>query len=280
MKTLLAVIEMSADYLQKRGVVNARRQAEELVADLFSLKRIELYMQFDRPLNDEELAECRGRLRRRGLREPLQYIHGFVEFFECQIEVNRNALIPRQETELFVEKVAERFSSRGAMVLWDVCCGSGCIGIALKRHFPDWTVTLADLSPQALALAKRNAQRNGAAVRLLEGDLLTPFADERADLICCNPPYVSQKEYCQLEPEVRDFEPRQALVAGETGLEFYERLRRSVVSHLARPGWAAFEIGAGQGAALESLFKEIAGAKITIEKDLAGEERFFFLEIE
>jgi len=135
-----------------------------------------------------------------------------------------------------------------------LCCGSGCIAIALKKTFPDLTVYASDLSKEALTLAARNAAANGVQIQMLEGDLLAPFAGQKAHYVVSNPPYVSEEEYSQLDREVKDFEPKLALLAGTTGLEIYERLARELPAHLFPHAQVWFEIGYRQGEACRRSF--------------------------
>lgn len=282
MKTLLDVVALSAQYLKAKGIANPRRQAEELIADAFHLSRLQLYTDFDRPLNEEELELCRQRLSRRALGEPLAYIHGEVEFYQCRFKVNPSVLIPRQETEILTDKIVceMRQDNLEGKILWDVCCGSGCIGIAIGKKFPQLQVVLSDLSFEAIAVAKENAAINGVSALFSQGDLLSPFEGKKADYIICNPPYVSEQEYQTLEREVRDHEPHCALVSGSTGLEFYMRLAHSLPDFLSPCGKAWMEMGAGQGNAILSLFNQPCWKQKRVESDWAGHDRFFFLENE
>jgi release factor glutamine methyltransferase len=282
MKTILEIITLSADYLQKKGIPNFRRQAEDLVADALDMKRLDLYLRFDQPLNDEEMDRCRQFLQRRTLREPQQYIKGSVDFFDCTINVNPHVLIPRQETEILVDTIAKSMKDNEleGKSLLDLCCGSGCIGISLKKRFPQLHVILSDLSADALAVAKENAKNNEVEIEFLQGDLLAPLANKKVDFIVCNPPYLTVKEFVESEPEVQLYEPRQALVGGESGLEFYERLAKELKNHLSVGAKVWLELGSTQGEAIKTIFESGNWKKSTVEKDWAGHDRFFFLEIE
>ena len=282
MKTILEVLTLSKNYLEQRGIQNPRRQAEELLSDALGIKRMDLYLEFERPLTESELNICRQRLARRGKGEPLQYIHGEVLFFDCVIKVDPHVLIPRQETEILVDKIALELADQTleGKTLWDLCCGSGCIGIALKKRFPTLNVRLSDISAEALQLAKQNAQLNQVDVEIRKGDLLQPFKGEKAHFVVCNPPYVSEVDYAALEAEVRDHEPRMALVAGPKGTEFYQRLAHELPDYLYPSGKIWLEIGHGQGESVKNLFNASHWRHHRIEEDWAGLERFFSLEIE
>ncbi len=272
MITLLEIVTRSAAYLAQKGIEPARREAEEVIADALGIKRIDLYLQFDRPLTDQELGPLRSAIQRRGQHEPTAYIAGQLSFAGIDLKVNRNVLIPRPETEILVEKIAESLlrESLQGKVLWDLCCGSGCIGLSLKKRFPELTVILSDIDPSALQTARTNASVD---VSYLEGDLFLPFSGQQCDYLVCNPPYVSEKEFTQLAPEVRDWEPKKALVSGPTGLEFYARIAESLAKHLRPQGQAWLEIGTGQGNAVKALFEQ-KGFSCSVSQDWAGHDRF------
>lgn len=283
MKTMLEILNLSIEFLRKKGVENPRRQAAELISDCIGIAPVELYMQFDRPLNSGELDSCRAALQRRGSGEPLQYIRGEVEFFGARFLVNRNVLIPRQETEILVDMIAEEIAAackEKPVVLWDVCCGSGCIGISLKKRLPSVEVILSDISSAALDVARKNAALNDVDVTFLEGDLFLPFSGMKADYIVCNPPYVSDAEYANLEIEVRGFEPKIALVAANEGLSFYKRISNQIHSLLNPHGRVWLEIGAAQGKAVMDIFQHVPAKCMQLKADWSSKDRFFFLEIE
>lgn len=282
MKTVLEVLKRSTTYLEQHGVENARRQAEDIISDALGIKRLNLYLEHDRPLNEAELTECRNRLQRRGRGEPAQYIHGQVEFCNCTILVTPAVLIPRQETEILVEQIIQELSGQDltGKTLWDVCCGSGYIGIALKKRFPALKVVLSDLSPEALEVARKNAALNSVEVTCLQGDLLKPFKGSQAHYLTCNPPYVAEGEFESLDASVKNFEPRMALIGGKTGLEFYERLATELPGLLFPGAKVWFEIGTGQGEAIQKLFNRSPWKYCAVKQDWAGHDRFFFLENE
>ena len=282
MKTILEIISLSTDYLKKHQIPHARRQAEELVCDALGMQRLQLYLEFDRPLTNPELVLCRSYLERRGKGEPLPYIHGTVEFLDCRIQVNPSVLIPRQETEILTDKIIQKLSKvdHENKILWDVCCGSGCIGIAIKKKLPDLRVVLSDYSEEALSIAKNNAESNDADVEIVQGDLLTPFQGQHAHFFVCNPPYIAENEFLSLDKEVSQHEPYQALIAGRTGLEFYERLAVHLPGHMLPGGRIWLEMGKGQGEPIKKLFSSFPGSHCWVELDWAGHDRFFFLEME
>jgi release factor glutamine methyltransferase len=273
-KTVVEVLKLSASYLQDRKVEKSRRMAEELLAFILKMKRIDLYLQHDRPVNEIELTQLREMLKRLAKGEPVAYILGEVEFYGCSIRVDKRVLIPRSETEILVDLISKRASG----VVWDVCSGSGCIGIALKKAKPDLEISLSDISSEALALAEENARLNGVEVSLFQGDLFAPFGGKSADLIVCNPPYVSTREYLTLDPSVRDFEPKLALVGENEGLAFYERIQAEIGPFLRPGGQLWLEIGHAQGKAVMKIFSSGGWKKQTLLQDWAGKDRYLSLE--
>jgi release factor glutamine methyltransferase len=282
MKTLLDILKLSKEFLEQRKIANPRRQAEELIADCLELNRMQLYMQYDRPMTEAELVELRSRLARRAKGEPLQYIRGKVEFLNCMLLVSKAVLIPRQETEILADKMIKSLESENLenKTLLDVCCGSGCIGISIKKKFPHLNVVCSDISSEALEIAKKNAELNHVDVEFILGDLLKPFDGRKADFVVCNPPYIAENEYLNLEIEVRDFEPKDALISGVSGLEFYVRLSRELPKAMKSKGKIWFEMGTGQGKAINNLFVGAPWVSCRVEQDWSGHDRFFFLEIE
>lgn len=281
MKSLGEILQLTATFFTKAGLSRPRLSAEELLAFVLGIKRVDLYMQFDRPLVDRELDHYRTLVKRRVKNEPLQYIMGNVDFYHSRLRLTPDVLIPRQETEILVDKICKELRPRKeALVVWDLCTGSGAIAIALKKTFPHFHVAASDLSEKALALAKENSEANGVEISFYQGDLLTPFQNKKADVIICNPPYISEKDYFTLESEVRDFEPRIALLGGVSGLEFYERLAQELPFYLNLGAKIFFEIGKDQGNSLQNLFQTPFWKRVYIEKDWAGHDRFFFLESE
>jgi release factor glutamine methyltransferase len=277
MKTIREVLPLSIEYLKQKGINSARREAQLLLSSIIGISPLELYTQFDKPLIDKEITQFREAIKRRGLGEPWQYIIGSVEFFGCSFQINRSVLIPRQETEILVDKIFKNLPSK-PLVIWDICTGSGCIGISLKKKRADCTIVLSDIEEAALGIAKKNAKTNQVDVDFVLGDLLKPFGGRKADVIICNPPYVSMKEYLLLDPEVRDWEPKEALLGGSTGLEFYQKIAQSLRSHLNPGGMAYFEIGHQMGNQMREIFYDFN--RFELLKDWSSHNRYYKVEIE
>lgn len=275
MKSIQEVIQLSTLYLQERRIDRARRCAEELLCHILNMKRLDLYLQFDCLVEEKDLAALRALLKRVVKGEPLEYLTGRVEVFGCEIHVDPRVFIPRPETEILVDLIKKRIRGN---TLWDLCTGSGYIGIALKKALPHLSVVLSDISSDALILAKENAQRNDAEVELFLGDLLAPFKEKTVEAVVCNPPYISDKEYLEIDPSVRDFEPKDALVGGKKGTEFYERLAVELPPYLSSGGQLFLEIGADQGAAVKEIFNSPLWRQLELIQDWSKKDRFFFLE--
>lgn len=267
MKTVLTLLDLSVEFLRKNGVLDPRQIAQDLLAHTLGWKRLDLYLNYERPLSEREIAPFREKIARAAKKEPVEYIIGEIEFCGLLLKVDKRALIPRKETEIFVEKIAKQIEKG---VLFDVCTGSGCIGIALKKKRPDLEVFIGDLSSAALDLARENAEKNGVDVHLLQGDFLEPFRGKKADIVVCNPPYIRKSDYEKLDPSVRMFEPIEALIGGEKGTEYYERMQREIPGYLKENARLFFEIGYDQEEALLELFPEGK-----IERDFSSHPRFF-----
>jgi len=270
---ILDVINKTTPYFEKAGIESPRLTIELLLAHVLQKKRLNLYIEFEREIDEPTLERLREMVKRRVAGEPLQYITGEAEFCGLKFAVDRRVLIPRPETELLVEVVAGR--SPGKIV--DVGTGSGCIAVALAKKLPDAQITGIDVSPEALEVAAGNIKRIGAEknVRLLRGDLLQALPDSfAADAIVSNPPYIASGELAKLPKEVKDFEPLRALIAGEDGFEVIRRLVTDAKRFLSSPdGFIALEIGAGQRPAVEELFLRAKYEVAQVLKDLQGHER-------
>ena len=282
LKSIGEVLTLSQTFLAERKVEKPRRSAEDLLAAALKMKRLDLYLQYDRLLIEKELETMRAFLQRRSTGEPIEQIIKEVEFYGCRIEISPDVLIPRPETEILVDLAVKKIKQQPieGKVLWDLCTGSGCIGIAIKRACPELTVVLSDICPKALAIARKNADKNQLTVELKSGDLLSPFNGLKADFVICNPPYVSSGDYNTLSPSVRDYEPKIALVGGAKGTEYYKRLEKELPRFLNPKAQVFFEIGAGSGPAIQEIFFRSFWRSFSRMKDWSGHDRFFFLEIE
>ena len=276
MHSIRELIKLSTDYLEKKKITSPRLCSEVLLAFVLKIKRLDLFLDYDQLLQTNEVDQYRSLMQRKGKGEPLGYLLGNAEFLGCHLTLSPSALIPRQETEILVNLALKEISNE-PKALWDLCCGSGAMGLAAKKHHPKLDVTLADISEDSLALAKENALGNHLEVKFKQGDLLFPFIGEKADIIFCNPPYVSEDEYSQLEKEVH-FEPKCAHVAQDEGFEFYKRLAKELPAYLNPDAKVFLEIGHQQSIQVRAIFSKNHWKSIRCEKDWSGKDRFFFLE--
>jgi len=270
--TTLKVLDWTKEFLVSRGVENARLEAEWLLCAATGLDRVGLYLNYEKPLNEQELAAYRVMVARRGRREPLQHILGTQEFCGLEFEVTPDVLIPRHDTETLVNEALTRMPDARSVL--DIGTGSGCIAVTLAHRLPGISVTAVDISADALTVARRNAEKNGVVIEFLQGSLLEPVAGRHFDLIVSNPPYISSNGIMTLEPEVRDFDPRGALDGGEDGLDVYRSLIPDAAALLNSAGWLLVEVGIGQAADVAQMFRVagIYGAPIII-CDQGGIER-------
>jgi release factor glutamine methyltransferase len=286
--TVLGLVLWSAEYLKEKGVEQARLDAEHLLAHALGTSRLQLYLQFDRPLTPAELKAFKPLLLRRSRREPLQYVLGRAAFRQLDLAVDRRVLIPRPETEVLVDAVLEwarahatggaaSSPAAGDLVALDVGTGSGCIALSLLTEGPFRRVVSTDASADALEVARANA----AALGLTErwdgrlGSLYEPLdAAERFDLIVSNPPYVARLDAAGLEPEVRDWEPEAALFGGADGLDVLSALVAGAADRLTTGGLLALEVGLGQANAVADRIRDTAAfEEPRIRRDLTGRPR-------
>jgi release factor glutamine methyltransferase len=247
---------------------NPRRDAEVLLAHVLACDQTALLTHTERPLSQSELTQYESFLTRRLASEPMQYITGSQEFFGLLLEVTPDVLIPRPETEHLVEAMLARVGRQANERIVDVGTGSGAIAVALAHALPQSQVTAVDLSPAALEVARRNAERHGVSerVRFLHSDLLAAIDSADFDAVVSNPPYVADGEV--LERQVSDYEPHSALYAGPTGLEVYERLIPQARQVLKPEGWLLLEVGFGQSPALLGLLSD--WTDVSFQDDLQG----------
>jgi release factor glutamine methyltransferase len=296
--TVLELIDWSRDYLKEKGFENARLETELLLSHALSLKRIELYLAFERQLNEGELARYKALLKRRLAGEPVQYVTGCAAFMFSEFEVTPAVLIPRPETEALMEfalrvigemaaapRVALASSQAGAvgacedeLVVADIGTGSGVIATTVAQKIPDCRVYATDPSRDALEVAARNAERAGVAgqISFLEGKLLDPLREEglegRVCALISNPPYVPTGDIPGLPSDVRDFEPRGALDGGPDGLDVIRGIAQDGAAFLVPGGALILEVGDGQAETVTELLSESLES-VEVHKDYAGRDR-------
>jgi release factor glutamine methyltransferase len=275
-QTVGDALDAAAARLAAAGVPASRLEAELLLGHLLDRDRGWLFAHRREPLDDAVAARYAAGVGRRSRREPLQHVTGVQEFYGLSIEVDGRVLIPRPETEGLVHAVLALDPPRGGRIV-DLGTGSGCIAIALAVARADLAVLALDRSEAALGLARRNAARHGVAdrIRFEAGDLGRPPTAWRrgCDAVVSNPPYVDEAAWAVLAPEVRDHDPREALVAGPTGLEAYQALAGPAFDLLRPGGFLALELGSGQARAVAAILAQAGFAELDVRRDLAGIER-------
>jgi release factor glutamine methyltransferase len=272
--TVRELLGPTREYLESKGVRSPRLDAEYLLAHVLGIKRLELYLDHDRPLEPAQVDRLRELVRRRGRREPLAYVLGSWGFYGLELRCDPRALVPRPETEVLVEHCLSLLAGIDAPSVVDVGTGTGAIALALATRLPDAIVTAIDVSAGALALAAENAAANGLddRVELLEGDLLAPAAGRTFDLVVSNPPYVAAGD--EVDREVAEYEPASlAVYAEDGGRAVLERLATGAVAVLGSGGQLAVELGDGQAPWFADRLADLGYEDVAIIRDLRGVER-------
>lgn len=275
--TVLSMLEWATDYFKKKNIPDPRHSIEWLLAETLDTKRLDLYLKFDRPLSPAELGELRPMVKRRAQHEPLQYIIGFSDFVNARISVNTYVLIPRLETEQLVEIILDRHpaTQEEALTVLDIGTGSGCIPIALKMERPSWQLSAIDNSRKALEVARGNAKQNEVDVAFFEDDILYPDTvsfDHSWDIIVSNPPYITPREIETLEPQVRSYEPHQALFTDDM-TRMYGSILRYAENNLIPNGTVYLELHQQYADKIHHLFSR-AGWDASLLKDYGKKDRF------
>lgn len=276
--TILKILQWTQQYFQSKDVENPRLDAEVLLCAVLDKSRIQLYTNFDEPLEEQELKQYRGYVARRAAREPVAYILGHKGFLQYDFKVTKDTLIPRPETELLVEQLVSLNRDRGPVRILDLGCGSGAIIDSLLAELPEARGMGVDISPGAAAVTRENAQSLGVGDRLetVVSDLYEKVPrEEKFQVLVSNPPYIPEGNLAGLQAEVHR-EPRRALDGGRDGLDFYRRILRDLWSYLDPEGMAAFEIGQGQGEDVARLCREAGLDCVKVRKDYGDMDRMVF----
>ena len=269
MLTVIEAINLSTEFLEKKEIESPRINAELLLAHALNCKRLDLYLSYDRPLNEDEVKLYREFIRRRIKSEPLQYIIGKVEFYGIEFNVNPSVLIPRQETEILVETIINSVNKDGSLKILDVGVGSGNISISLAKHLPYSKITATDISEQALETAKANAEMNNVLekINFIKHDILSHNLNDEFDIVVSNPPYISGEEFPQLKDELKVYEPQNALTDFSDGLNYYRIISSKAKEFVKSKGKIFFEVGQGQAEDVKRILAENNFNEISIVKD-------------
>lgn len=278
MLTVLESINLSTEYLEKKGIDSARTNAELLLASILKCKRLDLYMSFNRPLSEDEKSKYREFISRRGTFEPLQYIVGDVEFYGIKLKVNNSVLIPRQETEILIEEIINAVNHERVIRILDIGSGSGNIALALAKNLPNAEVFGIDISEEAVQLAKNNAELLDLSTQVKFNkldifDFNISEVKDKFDIIVSNPPYVSMEEYKSLQKEIIEHEPSVAVTDNSDGYKFYEYITKISKVLLKDDGNLFYEIGLGQADKVINIMQQNGFSDIKVKKDYAEIDR-------
>ncbi len=266
---ILDLVNWGTEYFSQKKISNARLEIEWLLCHVLNMERVHLYVEFERPMNQQELAHIKALVKRRAAGEPFQYILGKADFYGYDMKVTPAVLIPRPETEVIIE-VLKMQQTPGTIL--DMGTGSGCIAIVAALELPAAKVSAVDVSPEALAVARENAAHHKVQVDFQQMDILLDKPQGSYDVVLCNPPYVAADEMAGLDSVVKDHEPTAALTDDGDGLTFYRRLAELFPEIVNDGGAMIVEIGPTQAAEVTALFAAV-GASCTTHKDLQGDDR-------
>lgn len=273
--TVLSMLEWATSYFEEKEVKSPRLSIEWLLAFVLNIKRLDLYLKYDRPLTSEELEILRPFVKRRANHEPLQYITGETEFYNSTIKINPSVLIPRQETEQLVQLISTQHQEEENLKVLDIGTGSGCIPIALKKEFDSWDVSGFDISTDALRISNENADINNVHVHFFEHNLFESNLNgdkSEFDLIISNPPYILSHEEKTLDDEVKNFEPHLALFC-ESTQKMYGAIETFCSKNLSKNGTLYLELHESYSSEVKDLFTS-RNWNAEIAKDLDEKDRF------
>ncbi|MBU1098973.1 MAG: peptide chain release factor N(5)-glutamine methyltransferase [Bacteroidetes bacterium] len=284
MLTVLEAIKLSTEYLEKKGIESPRTNAELFLADIIGCKRLDLYLKFDRPVSEDERLKYREFIARRGKLEPLQYILGYVEFYGLKFFVDPSVLIPRQETEILVEKIINENKNMDSIRVLDIGTGTGNIPVSLRKNLPSFKFLTIDISSKAIDIAKKNIKLHEFEddVEVMHFDILNGQSIEQLgkfDMIVSNPPYVDEEQYNTLQKEITEHEPKEAVSDFGDGYSFYKKISELSTQLLNPKGKIYFEVGIGQADRVKDLLADNGMSFITSHKDYLDIDRVVYGEI-
>lgn len=275
--TVLKMLHWMTGYLAEKQSESPRLDAEILLAFALKIERVQLYVQFDRPLLPEELATIRGLVKRRAAQEPIAYIVGTQGFWSLDLKTDSRALIPRPDTEILIETALGLLEHDSTAAVVDIGTGSGAIVLSLAVERAGLRLAATDIDLNTLELARENAALHGLSERIefFYGDLLDALSPDwqMADMIVSNPPYIAEDQRSKLMADVRDFEPAGALFSGDDGLDILRRLTVDAYRFLKPSGYLLCEIGYDQGIAVRKLFEDAGFSEVDVRQDYGNRDR-------
>ena len=277
--TVGKVLTWTTKRFNAAGLESARLDAEILLASALGCDRVKIYTDYHKPLDPRERSAYRDLVRQRLKGVPTAYLVGHREFWSIDLLVDRGVLIPRPDTETLVEVALELLKDMEAPWIADIGTGSGCIALALAKERQDAHLVATDLSPEALSVAQKNTHHLNLDVELLEGSLVEPLvaAGHRTfHLVVSNPPYIAEKDGATAHPDVLEHEPKNALLAGDDGLDVLRPLVSDALQVIRPGGWLAVEMALDQAAAVEALFRDNGYQGVQVRSDLAGRDRVVY----
>jgi len=279
--TVLEALNKSTEFLEKKGIESPRLNAELLLIEVLKCNRIDLYLRFDKLLNENDIVIYRDWISRRGKFEPLQYITGKVEFYGLPFEVTPDVLIPRPETEILIEEIIKHCKEKNVKNILDIGTGSGNIPISLIKNMDEVKITSIDISTKALMVAEKNASMNGVELKIdfIVSDINDYKPEMKYDLIVSNPPYVGALEYPTLQNEIKNYEPGIAVTDSNDGLNFYRTIAEKSKSLLTKGGDIFLEIGLGQAENVTEILINNDFINICCKKDLQQIDRIITGEL-
>lgn len=277
--TVISMLKWATSYFEQKNVRNPRLSIEWLLADVLNLKRLDLYLSYDRPLTADVLALLRPMVKRRAQHEPLQYITGETDFLNTKIKVAPGVLIPRMETEQLVDSVLKNHSPGEELAVIDLGTGSGCIPVALKKNRPEWKISATDISEEALNIASQNAASNQTEITFFKDDLFSPdpkMHSSKYDMVISNPPYILREEKDSLDKEVTGYEPQLALFCESTS-SIYGAIEQFASQYLSQKGFLYLELHENHSKEVADIFA-LKKWHVSIENDYDSKPRFLFAQ--
>ncbi|MDR1087036.1 MAG: peptide chain release factor N(5)-glutamine methyltransferase [Endomicrobium sp.] len=269
-QNVYTLLKTAENFLKSNGLSNSKSDAEVLLSFVLQIKRSSLPLLRDKKPTDKQISQYKDYVLKRSKREPAAYITGFAGFMGLEFKVDKNVLIPRPETELLVELALKIADEKDKKFVLDLCTGSGCIAVSMANLGKFEYLVASDISVNALAIAKENAQINNAfSIKFIESDIFEKITDNKFDMIVSNPPYITESEYAALDPDLK-FEPKNALTAQDEGLFFYKKIASNTLKYLNDSGYILIELNSNKVRDIRQIFVDNKYVDIEIINDYSG----------